>query len=136
MTPSVRRLALLAVAAVAAVGCDFQPDPAQGPSALGRRESGQPSGSSTASRTAAQNATPDRCVDLVFFFGSWMHAGEEIPLDIVPRLARLGGDRQRSAGQLASRRSSRTSSGSSTLTSRTRPRAGSRPPGSSWGDRS
>ncbi len=82
MTPNVRRLALLVVAA-SAVGCDFQPDPAEGPAALAptrvadvRIEYRQPQG--------CENASPDRCVDLVWFFGSWMHDGEEISLDIVP----------------------------------------------------
>jgi hypothetical protein len=30
-----------------------------------------------------QNAIPEQCVDLVWFFGSWMHVGEEIPLEPV-----------------------------------------------------
>jgi len=75
------RLACLVVAALA-TGCDFQPDPPEGPSALAatrlvnvRIEYRQPQG--------CENADPARCVDLVWFFGSWMHAGEEIPLDPV-----------------------------------------------------
>src|SRR5512139_1236414 len=82
MTPSARRLAVLVVAASAA-GCDFQPDPAEGPVALAptrvadvRIEYRQPQG--------CENANSDRCVDLVWFFGSWMHNGEEVSLDIVP----------------------------------------------------
>jgi hypothetical protein len=76
-----RRLAFLAVA-VAAAGCDFQPDPPPGPSALAptrlvsvRIEYRQPQG--------CVNADPARCVDLVWFFGSWMHPGEEIALEPV-----------------------------------------------------
>jgi len=82
MTPLARRLALLAVVATA-VGCDFQPDPPEGPSALAptrsvdvRIEYRQPQG--------CENANPDRCVNLVWFFGSWMHDGEPIALDAVP----------------------------------------------------
>jgi hypothetical protein len=81
MTTLTRHLAWLVLAA-AAVGCDFQPDPPEGPSALPlakqvdvRVEYRQPQG--------CQNADPARCVDLVWFFGSWMHPGEEIALELV-----------------------------------------------------
>jgi len=72
----------LAVAAAAA-GCDFQPDPEAGPSALPptravsvRIEYRQPPG--------CENADRPNCVDPVFFLGSWMHAGEEVVLEAVP----------------------------------------------------
>jgi len=75
------RLAWLAVAAMA-LGCDFQPDPPEGPSALAptravdvRIEYRQPQG--------CENADAVHCSDLVWFFGSWMHAGEEVPLEPV-----------------------------------------------------
>lgn len=81
MTPRVRPLVLFAAAAIAA-GCDFQPDPPEGPSALAparvvdvRIEYRQPQG--------CENAAPEHCVDLVWFFGSWMHPGDEIPLEPV-----------------------------------------------------
>ncbi len=82
MSSTLRRVAWLAVAAAAAAGCDFQPDPPPGPSALPaaravsvRIEYRQPQG--------CQNAAPEHCVDLVWFFGSWMHPGEEVPLELV-----------------------------------------------------
>jgi hypothetical protein len=78
---TVRRLAWLAVV-VAAAGCDFQPDPPEGPSALApgrfvsvKIEYRQPNG--CANQSSA-------CDNLVVFFGSWLHAGEEIYLDAVP----------------------------------------------------
>jgi hypothetical protein len=81
MAALARRLCWLVVA-VAAAGCDFQPDPPEGPSALAptrlvnvRIEYRQPQG--------CENPDPARCVDLVWFFGSWMHAGEEIALEPV-----------------------------------------------------
>jgi hypothetical protein len=65
------------------VSCDFQPDPPPGPSALPaarvadvRVEYRQPNG--------CQNADSVHCNDLVWFFGSWMHPGEELPLERVP----------------------------------------------------
>jgi hypothetical protein len=71
-------LALLALSA-AAVGCDFQPDPEEGPSAVPapavasvRIEYRQPNG--------CANPTPAECDNLVVFFGSWMHSGQEIYL--------------------------------------------------------
>jgi hypothetical protein len=80
MTPFVRRLVL--VVAATAAGCDFQPDPPEGPSALAptrtvsvRVEYRQPA--------HCENAEPVHCVDLVWFFGSWMHTGEEIHLEPV-----------------------------------------------------
>jgi len=82
MRPLLGRLAWL-VAAATLAGCDFQPDPPEGPSALAparvvdvRIEYRQPQG--------CENANPERCVDLVWFFGSWMHPGEEIALEPVP----------------------------------------------------
>ena len=74
--------ALLALAAAAA-GCDLQPDPEPGPSALAptrqvnvRVEYRQPQG--------CDNTIPEHCVDVVWFFGSWMHKDEVIPLELVP----------------------------------------------------
>lgn len=81
MNALARRLAWAVVAATAA-GCDFQPDPPEGPSAVPTRavavrvEYRQPQG--------CENADPARCVDLVWFFGSWMHPGEEVALEPVP----------------------------------------------------
>jgi len=70
--------ALLALVAAAA-GCDFQPDPEQGPSALPaptvasvRIEYRQPFG--------CANPRPLECDNLVVFFGSWMSPGQEIYL--------------------------------------------------------
>lgn len=81
MAAAVRRLAWLVVA-LTATGCDFQPDPPAGPAALAptrlvdvRIEYRQPQG--------CENADPVHCGDLVWFFGSWMHPGEEIPLQPV-----------------------------------------------------
>jgi len=69
--------ALLALAAAAA-GCDLQPDPEEGPSALPapavasvRIEYRQPNGCANA---------PAACDNLVVFFGSWMSPGQEIYL--------------------------------------------------------
>ncbi len=84
MRPFVRRLVpLLAAAAAAAAGCDFQPDPPVGPAALPatrtasvRIEYRQPAGCANADRS--------NCVDPVFFLASWMHAGEEVILESVP----------------------------------------------------
>ena len=73
-------LALLVLAA-APFGCDFQPDPEQGPSALPARlvnvriEYRQPNGCDNA---------PAACDNLVVFFGSWMRAGQEIYLESDP----------------------------------------------------
>jgi hypothetical protein len=82
MRPSLRPLAWLALAAAAA-GCDFQPDVVEGPAALPatrvvdvRIEYRQPQG--------CENASSVHCTDLVWFFGSWMHAGEEVPLTLAP----------------------------------------------------
>jgi hypothetical protein len=83
MTPFVRFVRRLVplVAAGAAMACDMQPDPPEGPSDVGPRvvdvriEYRQPQG--------CENAEPEHCVDLVWFFGSWMHPGEEIPLEPV-----------------------------------------------------
>jgi len=82
MKSVVRRLALVGLVASVS-GCDFQPDPPEGPSALPptrvvnvRIEYRQPQ--------ACENTAPERCVDLVWFFGSWMHGDEEIPLELVP----------------------------------------------------
>jgi hypothetical protein len=81
MRSIVRRL--LPVVAAAAAACDFQPDPAEGPSALPgtrtvsvRLEYRQPPG--------CENADSANCIDPVFFLGSWMHAGEEVVLESVP----------------------------------------------------
>jgi hypothetical protein len=69
----VRRLAPLLAAA--AVGCDFQPDPAAGPAPLPgtrtvsvRIEYRQPAGCANADRA--------NCTAPVFFLASWMHPGE------------------------------------------------------------
>jgi hypothetical protein len=74
------RLALALVAAVS-TGCDFQPDPPEGPSAVapGRFASvtveyRQPNGCANA---------PAACDNLVVFFGSWMRPGQEIYLTSV-----------------------------------------------------
>jgi hypothetical protein len=73
-------LALLALAA-APPGCDFQPDPPEGPSALPahlasvRIEYRQPNGCANA---------PAACENLVVFFGSWMRTGQEIYLESDP----------------------------------------------------
>lgn len=63
------------------LGCDFQPDPPPGPSALPagrfadvRIEYRQPNG--------CQN-TSSPCDNPVVFFGSWMHVGEHISLELV-----------------------------------------------------
>jgi hypothetical protein len=77
-----RRLAFLALAAAAA-GCDFHPDVTEGPAALPstrvvdvRIEYRQPQG--------CENASSVHCTDLVWFFGSWMHPGEEVALTLAP----------------------------------------------------
>jgi hypothetical protein len=82
MTSCARPLALLALA-FSLAACDFQPDPLPGPSALPpgrfadvRIEYRQPNG--------CENADAVHCEDLVWFFGSWMHPGEEVPLERVP----------------------------------------------------
>jgi hypothetical protein len=74
-------LALLALAAP--LGCDFQPDPPEGPSALPaptlanvRVEYRQPNG--------CANSSPAACENLVVFFGSWMQPGQEIYLTADP----------------------------------------------------
>jgi hypothetical protein len=65
-----------------APGCDFQPDPPEGPSALPatrvtavRVEYRQPNG--------CLNSAATSCQDPVVFFGSWMQVGEEIYLEEV-----------------------------------------------------
>ena len=70
-------LALLALVAAAA-GCDFQPDPEEGPSAVPapavasvKIEYRQPNGCDNA---------PPACDNLVVFFGSWMRPGQEVYL--------------------------------------------------------
>jgi hypothetical protein len=82
MASTLRPIVWLA-AAVAAAGCDFQPDPPEGPAALPgsrtvdvRVEYRQPQG--------CVNTNSAHCVDLVFFFGSWMHPGEEVALELAP----------------------------------------------------
>jgi len=82
MRPIVRRLLPL-LAAAAAAACDFQPDPPEGPAAL--------PGTRTVSvrieyRQPADCVNADRanCIDPVWLFGSWMHAGEEVVLESVP----------------------------------------------------
>lgn len=79
-----RRIVLaLLVFSAAASGCDFQPDPEAGPSAVPapavvniRIEYRQPNGCANASAVA--------CDNLVVFFGSWMHSGQEIYLTADP----------------------------------------------------
>jgi hypothetical protein len=80
-----RRIArrLVPFVAAAAAACDFQPDPPEGPSALPatrtvsvRIEYRQPPG--------CENADRPNCIDPVWFFGSWMHVGEEVILESVP----------------------------------------------------
>jgi len=74
-----RRIILASLALAAGlVGCDFQPDPPEGPSALPapaltsvRIEYRQPNACANA-RVA--------CDNLVVFFGSWMRPGQEIYL--------------------------------------------------------
>jgi len=72
-----RRVAFALLALAAAAGCDFQPDPVPGPSPLPAPtvanvtvEYRQPNG--------CANTTPLGCDNLVVFFGSWMHPGQEI----------------------------------------------------------
>jgi hypothetical protein len=75
-----RRAVFAALAlAAAGFGCDFQPDPDPGPTAVAAPAvasvtivSRQPN--------ACENTTPGGCDNLVVFFGSWMHAGQEIYL--------------------------------------------------------
>jgi hypothetical protein len=86
MRPFVRRLVpLLAAAAAAAAGCDFQPDPVAGPAPLPgtrtvsvRIEYRQPA--------TCVNLDRSNCIDPVFFLASWMHQGqsEEVILSAVP----------------------------------------------------
>jgi hypothetical protein len=78
MTSATKHLVPLALAAALA-GCDFQPDPPPGPTASSparfatvRIEYRQPNGCANA---------PTACNNLVVFFGSWMHPGQEIYLD-------------------------------------------------------
>ena len=73
----------LLVLSAAAIGCDFQPDPVPGPSAVPapavanvRVEYRQPNG--------CANSTPVACDNLVVFFGSWMRSGQEIYLTADP----------------------------------------------------
>jgi hypothetical protein len=77
-----RRIALALLAlAVALAGCDFQPDPPEGPSALPPRlanvriEYRQPNGCAN---------SPTACDNRVVFFGSWMRTGQEIYLESDP----------------------------------------------------
>jgi hypothetical protein len=81
MTLRRRRLAVLALA-LAWGACDFQPDPAEGPTPLNparfasvKVEYRQPNGCAN---------DPAACDNLVVFFGSWMRAGQEIYLDSDP----------------------------------------------------
>ena len=76
-----RHLALLAVG-MAAGGCDFQPDPPAGPSALAPSRSASVKVEYRQPNGCANQGT--HCNDLVVFFGSWMHPGEEIYLAVVP----------------------------------------------------
>lgn len=74
-----RRLVPMALA-LSAVSCfDFQPDPPAGPSAVpvGRYASVTVQYRQPAS---CANSTANGCNELVWFFGSWMKNGEEIPL--------------------------------------------------------
>jgi hypothetical protein len=82
MSACVRPLAVVAFA-LSLTACDFQPDPLPGPSPLPPArvaavhvEYRQPNGC----------ANPDavHCNDLVWFFGSWMHPGEEVALERTP----------------------------------------------------
>ena len=81
MTSATNRLVPLVLAAALA-GCDFQPDPPPGPTAVSparfatvRVEYRQPNGCANA---------PVACDNLVVFFGSWMRPGQEIYLDSAP----------------------------------------------------
>ena len=84
MRSCVRHLVPL-LAAAAAAGCDFQPDPVAGPSPLPatrtvsvRIEYRQPA--------TCVNTDRSNCIDPVFFLASWMHPGanEEVTLGAVP----------------------------------------------------
>jgi hypothetical protein len=77
-----RPFALLVALCLAAPGCDFQPDPDQGPTAAPlprvtsvRVEYRQPND--------CFNVEP-HCEDRVVFFGSWMHTGNEVLLNEAP----------------------------------------------------
>ena len=65
---SSRSLAL----AAACAGCDFQPDPAEGPSAVRRRALSSRQDRVPPAATAAQNTDAHAATTLVVFFGSWM----------------------------------------------------------------
>jgi hypothetical protein len=77
-----RRLLLLPSVFVLAGGCDIQPDVAEGPSELPLTslttvtvEYRQPNQCANA---------PSACAGRVVFFGSWMSAGQGLPLDPAP----------------------------------------------------
>jgi hypothetical protein len=77
-----RPFALVVALCLAAPGCDFQPDPDQGPTAAPlprvtsvRVEYRQPND--------CFNVEP-HCEDRVVFFGSWMHTGNEVLLNEAP----------------------------------------------------
>jgi hypothetical protein len=78
-----RWIAVVLLALAAPLGCDFQPDPDAGPTAVPapavasvRVEYRQPNG--------CANPTPAACENLVVFFGSWMQPGQEIYLTSDP----------------------------------------------------
>ena len=67
----------------ASFGCDFQPDPPEGPSALPAPTVGERQDRvSTTQRLRQRDAVA--CENLVVFFGSWMHPGQEIYLTSDP----------------------------------------------------
>jgi hypothetical protein len=82
MTAELRQLALLLALLPAAAGCDIQPDVTEGPSAL------PPTSYATVNieyRQPSQCANvAASCADRVVFLGSWMNAGEGIPLEPAP----------------------------------------------------
>jgi hypothetical protein len=82
MLSRVRPLVPLALG-LCLVSCDFQPDPPPGPSALPGERVGEIKGECRQPKRR-ENADAVHCNDLVWFFGSWMHPGEELPLERVP----------------------------------------------------
>jgi hypothetical protein len=75
--------AILVLLALALPSCDTQKDVPEGPSQVGpgrfasvKIEYRQPNG--------CQNPGTEHCNDLVWFFGSWMHPGEELSLARTP----------------------------------------------------